>query len=189
MKYIFDFDDVLFLNTAKFKKHMYTCIEKAGVSHEVALKYYNEVRDKGFSMRDFVNAIYKNEKDIKISEEELYKEIMHEIKNFINQDLLNLIKGIGKENCYIVTHGKEEYQLEKIDRTSIAPLFCEIIVVQDSKKQSIENICAKNNTEKVVFVDDKEKRFKDLDFEKFPNLKTILYTGQDIETLRREINS
>jgi FMN phosphatase YigB (HAD superfamily) len=165
------------------------CLEKAGVSQEVALKHYNEVRDKGFSMRDFVNAIYKNEKGIKINEEELYEEIMREIKNFVNQDLLNLIKSIEKENCYIVTHGKEEYQLEKIARTGIAHLFCKIITVQDSKKQSIENICAKNKREKVIFIDDKEKRFEDLDFEKFTNLKTILYTGQDIKTLIKEMNS
>jgi hypothetical protein len=33
-KYIFDFDDVLFFNTEKFKKHMYQCFEEVGVNYD-----------------------------------------------------------------------------------------------------------------------------------------------------------
>src|SRR3989338_617731 len=39
----------------------------------------------------------------------------------------------------------------------------------------------------VVFVDDKAKYFENLDFEKYPNLKTILYDDQGLEKLKREI--
>ena len=36
MKYIFDFDDVLFNNTAQFKPHIFKTIARAGVPEEVA---------------------------------------------------------------------------------------------------------------------------------------------------------
>ncbi|MEK7539555.1 MAG: hypothetical protein AAB595_02880, partial [Patescibacteria group bacterium] len=51
MKFIFDFDDVLFNNTKQFKEHMYMCLEKAGVSRNVAEKYYKEIRGGKFWLK------------------------------------------------------------------------------------------------------------------------------------------
>ena len=81
----------------------------------------------------------------------------------------------------MITHGEKEYQLDKIKKTGITPLFSEIIVIQGSKKEAVERVCAKHKGEEVIFIDDRADRFADLDFKKFPNLKTILYTGQNLE--------
>ena len=183
MKYIFDFDDVLFNNTKQLKEHMYACIEKAGVPRATAEKHYKEVRDKEFTMKKFISALFVGEKINKIGKQELYEKIMVKSKNFINLELVKVVKKIGKQNCYMVTHGNKSHQLDKIKRTGLAPLFSEIFIVQKSKKQSIEKICARHIDEEVVFIDDKAKRFEDLDFVKYPNLRTILYTEQDLSIL------
>ena len=167
MKYIFDFDDVLFHNTKKFKEHMYITLEKAGISRDVAEKYYKTVRENQFWLKDFLRHFSLPES--------LYEKMMDETKGFTNKELLNVLRTLGKENCYIVTHGNEEYQRDKIRITGIEPLVSEIIVISDSKKNAVEEICARHSEETVIFIDDKEHHFKNLDFKKYPNLKTILY--------------
>lgn len=175
MKFIFDFDDVLFNNTKQFKEHMYACLEKAGVPRSTAEKYYKEVRMNQFCLKQII---------INFSlKEDLYEKILKENNNFKNQKLINLVKKLGKENCYIVTRGDEKLQREKIRSIGIDSLFSEIIVVSETKKEAVEKICVKHKNEEIIFVDDKSEHFKDLDFKKYPNLKTILYDEQGFEKI------
>jgi FMN phosphatase YigB (HAD superfamily) len=179
MKFIFDFDDVLFHNTKLFKEHMYACLERAGVSRSKAEEYYKTVRENQLT------GIWLKKLLIHFSlKSDLYEEILGKSKDFINKELLLIIKKIGKENCYIVTHGYDEWQREKIKRVSIEPFFSEIIVVQGGKKEVIEKICAKHKDEEVIFVDDKIKHFENLDFKKCSNLKTILFDENGLEKLK-----
>jgi FMN phosphatase YigB (HAD superfamily) len=180
MKYIFDFDDVLFNDTLQFKEQMYFSLEKAGIPRDVAKEYYKEIREKGFSLKNFISTLFTRHKIDKVSEEKLHDEIMNESRNFANTELVELIKKLGKNNCYILTFGDEGHQLDKINAVNVASLFAEIVTVKESKKESVEKICAKHKEEQIIFVDDKEKHLLDLDFKKCPNLKTILYTGQSV---------
>ncbi len=180
MKFIFDFDDVLF-NTKKFKEHMYVCLEKAGINRSAAEEYYAKPKGARLWLKELLSHFSVRN--------DLYEEILNKSKNFINMELLNIIRKLGKENCYIVSYGNEEFQKDKINRTQIGSLFSEIMVVPESKKGAIEEICAKHMGEKVIFVDDKVHHFKDLDFKKCPNLKTILYDEHGLEKLKSEINN
>ncbi len=174
MKLIFDFDSVLF-NTKEFLKYLYDCIEKAGVSRNIAEEYYKKVGGPQFSLKKLlINLLIR---------ENLYEEILRESRNFINQDLIQIVQKLGKDNCYIVTHANEEWQLDKIKSTGIESFFSEIIVVSESKKDAVEKISAKHRNEEVIFIDDKAKHFEDLDFVKYPNLKTILYDERGLEKL------
>src|SRR3989338_528590 len=148
-KYIFDFDDVLFFNTEKFKKYMYKCFEDVGVDYDTVKKYYKIEREKGWVLYNLVISVLEGENITTVSKEELADKIM------------------------------KEYQLEKVHRTGLGALFTEIFVVQDTKKGPVEMICKKFKDDEVVFVDDKEKRFADLDFEKYPNLRKVLYVGPE----------
>ena len=181
MKYIFDFDDVLFDNTKQFKEHMYASLEKAGVSQEEAEKYYKKIGGSKFWLKEMLVHFFLKES--------LYKEILKESINFINKELLEIVKKLGKDNCYIVTHGGDEWQRDKIKNTGIDSFFSQIVVVSEKKKEAIEKICEKYKKEKVLFIDDKEHHFKDLDFKKCPNLKTILYDEKGLEKLKAEIKS
>lgn len=176
MKFIFDFDDVLFHNTKQFKEHMYVCLKQAGVSREIAEKYYKTVRANKFWLKEMLSHFN--------IEESMYEKILEESKTFINQELVEIVKKLGKENCYIVTHGNETFQKDKIKHTGLENLFTEIVVVSDSKKEAVEKICAKHLNEKVIFIDDKTKHFETLDFKKYPNLKTILYDKQGFSKLK-----
>jgi len=180
MKFIFDFDDVLFDNTKQLKEYMYECLDKAGISRDIAEKYYKTVRENRFWLKDFLHHFSLTES--------MYEKILKKSKNFTNKELLTLVKKLGKENCYIVTHGNEEYQRDKIRITGIEPFFSEIFVISNSKKGAVEKICAKHKNEKVIFVDDKAKHFEDLDFKKYPNLKTILYDEKGLEKVLAEID-
>ncbi|MFH0830991.1 MAG: hypothetical protein V1895_02955, partial [Parcubacteria group bacterium] len=178
-KYIFDFDDVLFFNTEKFKKHMYKCFDDVGIPYEVVKRYYKIDRDKGFVLANLVRSVVDGERLQSVTAPELIEQIMGACKTFVNQTLLDRIKQLPVENCYMVTHGVHEYQLEKINRTGIKHLFAGISIIQDTKKGSVEAICEKFKDDTVVFIDDKEKRFADLDFKKYPKLKTVLYVGPE----------
>lgn len=178
-KYIFDFDDVLFFNTEKFKKHMYQCFEEVGVPYDIVKQYYKIEKEKGWILQNLVEAILNGENITTVTKTDLFEKIMQECKNFVNTELVNKIKELDVNNCYIVTHGVTEYQLEKVRRTELEPLFCHISVVQDTKKGSIEAICEEFKDHEVIFVDDKEKRFADLDFDKYPNLRKVLYVGPE----------
>jgi FMN phosphatase YigB (HAD superfamily) len=178
-KYIFDFDDVLFFNTEKFKKHMYQCFEEVGASYDTVKKYYKIEKEKGWVLHNLVEAVLSGENINTVSKEDLSEKIMKECKNFVNTDLVDKVKKLNKEDCYMVTHGIKEYQLEKVNRTEVGPLFTEIFTVLDTKKGPVEMICERFKDHEVIFVDDKEKRFADLDFDKYPNLRKVLYIGPE----------
>lgn len=179
MKYIFDFDDVLFNNTAQFKKHMFGLIEEAGIPMEKVKEYYAEVRVKEFSLRNFITTLFSTY-NIKSDIEDIYIKIMVESSNFINESLIETIKKIGKENCYIVTNGEKEFNQDKIRYSGLENLFKKIYIVPGSKKEAIAEICSLNKDEEVLFIDDKKIFIDDIDLEKCSNLKTIIYHGQDI---------
>jgi hypothetical protein len=113
---------------------------------------------------------------------ELYEEIMNKSQNFINKDVFKFIKKLKKDDCYIVTYGDTEFNKDKIIYSGAFDLFNpeNIFIVGESKKEAVEKICAKHKDEQIIFIDDKEKEFRDLNFIKCRNLKTVLYTGQDI---------
>lgn len=174
MKYIFDFDDVLFYTTRHRKEQIFPLIEKAGIPMDKIEEYYKKARLEQFSLKKILAYF-----DIK----DLHEEIMQGAENFLNTELVDVIKKLGKNNCIIVTYGDEEFQFEKINRAGIMNLFSKIIVMPGSKKETIEKICTENRDEEIIFIDDKQQYFDDLDFTKCLNLKTILYTGQDAKSL------
>jgi HAD superfamily hydrolase (TIGR01509 family) len=177
MKYIFDFDDVLFNTNHGFIEHEYIVLEKAGVSRDSIKEYYKNIKlnDGVFSMIQMLDHFSVPR--------EFYTEIMKKNKDFVNQNLLDLIKRAGKDNCYMVTYGEHSFQMDKIKYAGIEEFFSEIIVVQGSKKDSVEKICERYKNEQILFFDDKQEHFDNLDMTKCSNLKTIHYTGQDVRSL------
>jgi len=180
MKYIFDFDDVIFQTTRRSKEYLYPFLEKLGIVHDEIEKYYTKTRGQNFSMKKLLTHFF--------SGEELYEKAMKDYDKFVNKELINIIKTLGKENCFVITYGDEEFQLDKIKRIGVENLFSKIfVVVVDEKREIIEKICTQYKNEKVIFIDDKVKHFENLDLVKFPNLKPILFDEQGLEKLKAEI--
>jgi|SRR3989344_5234266 len=174
MKYIFDFDDTLFI-TDNLREQMFSVLEKKGISREATKEYYEKERLSNFSLKKLL-------KDFSL-DQNLYEEIMNRSADFMNTELIEVVKKAGKKNCYIVTCGDKEFQKDKIERSGVAPLFSEIIIVPGTKKEAVENLCARHKDETIIFIDDKLQYFEDLDLKKYPNLKTVLYAGQDLHNL------
>ncbi|MEK7585978.1 MAG: HAD hydrolase-like protein [Patescibacteria group bacterium] len=184
MKLILDFDDTL-SNNKLLKEHIYKCLEEVGVLSATSEKYYKEVRatNTPFSLKDFLSSVLTRENtkgDIEI----LYEKIMEICPTLLDTKLLEIVRKLGKDNCYLVTNGNYEYQMDKIEKSKIVQLFQKIIVVPGSKKEPIEKICTDNKDDKVVFVDNKEVFFKDLDMNVCNNLTTILYDEYGLESLK-----
>jgi UDP-N-acetylglucosamine kinase len=187
-KYIFDFDDVLFNTTAQFKKLMFRVITEAGVPEGEAEKYYLEVREKEFSLKNFIATLFSRY-GVTIEVDQVYETIMKESANFVNTELSLEVQRLGKDNCYIVTNGNQEFNGDKIKYSGIGKLFHEqnIHIVPGSKGAAVKSICDENRDSKVVFIDDKLKFFSDI--KDCPNLRTILYKGQPLVELKREIET
>ncbi len=184
MKFIFDFDDVLFYNTDGLKKRIYFCLDKIGIPYNESEAYYKKIRGGEFLLKDFIFELLTKKGIKTVKTEDVYEDIMSKAPEFVNKDLTVLIKNLGKENCYLVTYGGYEFNKAKVEKSGLAPLFREIEIVQGSKKESVEKICEKYKDEQVFFTDDKIEFFKDLDFKKCPNLKTILYDEKGLEKLK-----
>ena len=90
---------------------------------------------------------------------------------------------------YIVTNGDEEFQRDKIRRLGVDMLVKEVSVVTGSKKEKIEEICKAFLEEEVIFVDDKNKFFVDINMEECPNLKTVIYNEYGLENLKAGIEA
>jgi FMN phosphatase YigB (HAD superfamily) len=187
MKYIFDFDDVLFDNTKKFKEKMFSHLEQAGIPRTVAVEEYKLVRSNEFSLKNFINTLF-NKYGIDAAPDMVYEDIMRICQVCVNQEVLKLVRAIGPENCFIVSYGDKEFQEDKIRRSAISSLFAEIQPVEKrTKKEQVEAICRRFKNEDVVFIDDKQHFFEDLDLEKYPRLRTILFNEEGLDELRREV--
>ncbi len=195
MKYIFDFDDVIFNNTKQFKEHMYATLEKAGISREKAKgNYYDAGKTTLFSLKRFITQLLERENMDVHKTDEIYEKIMKECPNFVNLEILEAIQKIGKENCYIVTNGDEQFQRDKLTRSGVISNFLSshIFVTSGSKRNSIDRIYKENENDELVFIDDKEHYFQGLEKEKYPRLTTIHYKKSDFKRLfkiKDEINS
>lgn len=190
MKFIFDFDDVLFNNTTQFKEHMFRLIAEAGVPEDKAKEYYLEVREQEFSLRKFIATLFSRY-GVTAEVDQVYEMIMKESSKFLNTALLEEVKKLGLNNCYIVTNGEQEFNKDKIKYSGIGDLFHQdhIYIVPGTKKEVIKKICDKNKGEEVAFIDDKPKFIKDINLKDCPNLKTILYKGQTFSELMKEVGT
>jgi FMN phosphatase YigB (HAD superfamily) len=170
MKYIFDFDDVLFYTTRKRTEFLFPLLVQYGVSKSAAESYYAEARRSGFSMQGLIRHFSLPEN--------FYKEVMSQDSKFVNSDLMKAVENTGKANCYILTFGEEAFQREKIKSAGIEQWFREIITVPvDEKNDVLAQLCARHSGENLVFIDDKEKHLANMNKARCPNLKGVRFTN------------
>lgn len=184
MKVIFDFDDVVF-KAKEFKEVIFSVLEKKG--YENVRTKYEEVRNSKnpFSLYFFIKLVTFDSSEINV--DNLYEEIMSKCPEMINEEILELITSLGKENCYIVSNGDTEFQMDKIRKSIGEYHFQEIVVVPGSKAESIVRFCEQHKDEDVIFVDDRLHFINDLHFDKCQNLKTVFYNENGHANLRAEI--
>ncbi len=184
MKLIVDFDDVLF-KTSKLKEQFFAVLTSHGVKNAEEQYVFERKNSRPFSLWLFLRRVCVVEgiPDAGL----LYEEVMSVCEDLINEELLSVLTEVGQEHCYIVTSGDDEFQKDKIVRSGIYKYVQEVIIVPGSKKEVIEALCKKFHDEEVVFVDDKEAFFSDIDRETHPNLRTVLYDERGLEVLKKAV--
>lgn len=184
MKVIFDFDDVIF-NAKAFKETLFATLKARGYD-DVKTKY--DVMRKSedtFSLLSFLRHVtFDSSEEYVMS---LYEEIMQRCPNLVNEEVHEVINELGKENCYIVTHGDKDFQLDKIQRSIGLSSVKEIVVVSGSKAEAIKMLCDRHSNEEVIFVDDKLLFINDLPVTECQNLKTVLFNHNGHINLTAEI--
>jgi hypothetical protein len=122
-----------------------------------------------------------------LREQDCYEEIMSICTSIIHQDVLALIKDVGRENVYIVTHGDEEFQKDKIRRSLGENYVAGVFVVNGSKKDVIAELCLRFQSQTVIFSDDKEAFLEDIDMEVCKNLKKVPFKEGSADMLLAEV--
>jgi hypothetical protein len=179
MKYIFDFDDTLF-DSKKFKEIIFDTVSKTSrtVSSRAEVEnYYNEEKAAGkpFSLHKLL---------AKFGCEEKFDEIMHYAPLLLNRKLIDVIRKLGRENCYIVTYGDDEFQRQKIKWSEIEPFFNKIGTTTTSKNEQIAEICRVNAKDEVVFIDN----IKQKGLESISNLTPIIYTPEKLGEIMNRLD-
>lgn len=177
MKLILDFDDTIF-NTKAFKSHIFEVLETQGVSGADIL--YEKDREQGvlFSLVNFLKKLHNGD---------LYPSIMKDAKKYVNGGMLDILKSVSKDNCYIVTYGDDMFQRDKIRESGIESMVNKVFVVNGSKKKIVESLVNRFSSESVIFVDDKKKFLLDIDLDVHRNLQLFHFTYKKIDILKSEI--
>lgn len=193
MKLILDFDDVIF-NARGLKDVMFRVLREHGVENGEEL--YTRERSKPdniFMPKEFLrnacSGLGAEDDDVmtEVNIDALYDEILSECPKLINQELVAMVTSVGKEDCYIISNGSQEFQMDKIIRSGLHALVENITIVPGSKKQEIEKICKRSPNEEIIFADDKSIFFDDLDREACKNIKTVMYNENGVENLKAEV--
>jgi hypothetical protein len=189
MKFIFDFDDVIIENTKKLKPYIFGALEhQYGISQVESLAEYKKLANEEFSLKRFITNLFLTRGLGEDQADELYKRILITSKGFLNLEMLHLIERLGKENCFLVTNGEPNWQEDKLEATEVKKYFKESRIVTGSKRDAVTEICRKNSRDKVLFVDDKDKSFNDINQKEVPNLTTFHFTAdKSVKDLEKEI--
>ncbi len=185
MKVIFDFDDVLF-DTKAFKGKIFAGISKFNIDEDILKTLYEKHR-KFFNIRKFfeealsLSKISVSEKEI----EEISNIVLHDLTGYVDERLVNLIHGLGKENCFILSAGNEGFQKDKMHSSGVVDVVHseQTIIVKDDKKETLRNICSEYLNESIIFIDDKERYIEDAVSIRMPNLFPVLYDENGFEAL------
>lgn len=188
MKLIVDFDDVLF-KAGDFKEVVFDTIARYGVSDARARYDEERKKDTPFSLKNFLRTLFEEKKGSSLGVGIIYNEIMDYCERFVNQDLVGVMHKVGKENCYIVSSGDSEYQHDKITKTGLDKLVAKVIVVSGSKNVEIELICKEFPDDEVIFTDDKNIYFDDINRKVCPKLTTVTYDEQGQANLEAKISA
>lgn len=154
MKVIFDFDDVLF-STKDFKEILFSGMGKFGIPKRQLSDFYLASTESFNNPKSFyASFILKNK--INVSERELDEVVgalFVGLDRLLNQELIKVIKELGVENCFIVSMGNNEFQMNKIKGCNIEGFFNEIHIVDEEKNSVIEKLMDKFNDDHFVFID------------------------------------
>ncbi|MCF7843750.1 hypothetical protein K9M47_02535 [Candidatus Gracilibacteria bacterium] len=189
MKIIFDFDDVIF-DTQSFKQKVFSGLNSCGVDSEVVKGLYGSHRrlfNPSSIYRDVVVISGKNISEEKVNE--AIDNLFQDIGKYIDKRITDIIYSTGKDNCFILTAGDEDFQRLKIQNSLDKSVINNehVIFVKDNKDSKVKEICEKYPNESIIFVDDKNEHINEVAALNLKNLYPILYNKDGFDILSSKI--
>lgn len=176
MKIFIDFDDVLFYSK-KFIEDEKRIFKKYGISEEVFKRHYYFYSKKGrkkIRFYDLKKQLIGIKKELSIDTKKLEADLRSFLKNtgkYIFKDALSFLNDFKKEDLFLISYSKTEFQKLKIKNSGISKYFKKIIITNEKKsKEILENI--ENKKENIYFIDDRPDYITDVK-KIIPRVKTI----------------
>lgn len=186
MKLVLDFDDVFF-NAKKFKYLFFTELERRGFTN-IEQKYLQDRKEnKVFSLYVFLVRVMAETSVSTV--DEVYQEIIMTASQCLNEQIADLVRKVGKENCIILTQGESRFQMDKVKSSGAHDLVSQVVVVDTKKGESLKEICSQYSDEEVIFVDDKLEFVNEAIGIDCKNLITVLYDDSGFINLTKELNN
>lgn len=179
MKYIFDFDDVIF-DSHTFKNRIAELLLGYSISREDFLADYAQVRGPGYSVSQHITDLFQKY-NVQVGESEITSivdTLFADIKQLLNFDVVTFISK-NTSDVFILSAGNTDFQMRKIIETGIKDIVSEVVIVPHSKKEWVIVFAKKYPDETVYFIDDNREHLLHKEFDSVSNLKTILYTGKE----------
>ncbi len=152
---IFDLDNTL-LDTARFKKDIFTTIERFGVSRRKALECYAHIKNDPFTFKKFVNALIP-EKLERLTALTVLDTLLTSRASYNYPGAGNMLKKLSKTNkILMVTYGSKNMQTRKIHQSGLGKYFQRIYTTSQPSKSTILKRLHKVHKNRLLLVDDSE---------------------------------
>ena len=182
MKLFIDFDDVLFFSK-KFIQDEKNIFLKHGISEELFKKHYYHFREndknKKYRFYDLDKQLegIRNELGMDISPlEKEAKKFIEDTSRYVFPDVESFLKEIKKDDLFILSYSKTEFQRLKIENCRLARYFRKIIITDRKKSEAIMLAMKENDIKKgedIYFIDDRADYISEVK-KSLPQVKTIL---------------
>lgn len=164
MKLVFDFDHTLF-DMMAMHEAIESAVRQLGVSPQQYRDAYTSVTNwKKFTVSALSQALAKSAKVKPADVVEALELVAAKSGQWLYPDVkdgLAKLKAAGHE-LYLLSWGDTEWQMKKINRCDILPLFREVLSIAQVKADYLK-AWKKTEGEKVVLIDDKPAELKAVD--------------------------
>jgi hypothetical protein len=114
-----------------------------------------------------------------------YKEFKKDIllftqdtQSYVFGDVVKFLQNFSKENLYIISFSKTEFQKTKIFNSGIVEFFKQVKITNDSKGEEVYKIIKNKQNQLMFFIDDKVEHIKTVKL-KNPQIITILLSRKE----------
>ncbi|MBI2439313.1 MAG: hypothetical protein HYV45_01780 [Candidatus Moranbacteria bacterium] len=165
MKIFFDFDDFFLRTENDLVKDFFQFLASlTGATEEEIFQTYKRFSGAHFSkgipysfeqhIEFLLNVRSFDSKNVK----EKARVFFVDLKKYVFEGTVDFLKNFRKEDIYLLTYGEDSFQNLKVDGSGLRKFFCDVIVVQGSKPEVIEQRVARDHflsDETVVFADNR----------------------------------
>ena len=160
---IIDFDGVLF-DDRRFKKEYELLFRRAGISHDLYEKTYQQSKEKGhYDPRVHIRLALGFVSTQSSAQKNLYARVtkfLEQSPRYLFQDAVDFLEFLKKEHirAVLLSTGDLIFQKQKISKSGIEHLFDDVVIISEaSKAHAIDAMIRKEKSVRFMFIDDKKE--------------------------------